>query len=164
MALRKIRYSKDEILRKKSKEVEVVDDKIREILDDMVETMHYNNGVGLSAVQVGILKRLIVIDTDYDDGKVLKLVNPVIVKQKGKQEVEEGCLSFPNQFAKVIRPQEVVVEALDENGKKVKIKGKGLLAQALCHEIDHLNGILFTDIMIYGTLEYVPQSNKKEEE
>lgn len=163
MALRKIRYSKDEILRKKSKEVEVVDDKIREILDDMVETMHYNNGVGLAAVQVGILKRLIVIDTDYDDGKVLKLVNPVIVKQKGKQEVEEGCLSFPNQFAKVIRPQEVVVEALDENGKKVKIKGKGLLAQALCHEIDHLNGILFTDIMIYGTLEYVPQSNKKEE-
>lgn len=154
MAIREIRGSKDEILRKKSREVEKIDDKIRELLDDMIETMHKYNGVGLAAPQVGILKRVIVIDL-YDENEPLKLVNPVLVKQKGKQEVEEGCLSFPNQYAKMIRPEEVVVEALNENGQKVKIKAKGLLAQALCHEIEHLDGILFIDNMIPGTLEYI---------
>ena len=154
MAIRTIRENGDEILRKKSREVEKVDDKIRELLDDMLETMHLYNGVGLAAPQVGILKRVIVIDL-YDDNGPLKLVNPVLVKTKGKQEVEEGCLSFPNQYAKMIRPEEVVVEALNEKGEKVKIKAKGLLAQALCHEIDHLDGILFVDNMIPGTLEYV---------
>lgn len=155
MAIREIRLSGDEILRKKSREVEVVDDRIRSILDDMDETMHQANGVGLSAVQIGILKRLIVIDVNYDGSPSLKLVNPKIVKTKGSQEVEEGCLSFPNQYAKVIRPEEVVVEALDENGKPIKIKGKDLLAEALCHEIDHLDGKLFIDIMEEGTLEYI---------
>ena len=88
------------------------------------------------------------------------IVNPLIIKEKGEQEVEEGCLSFPNKYAKMIRPAEVVVEALDENGKKVTIKAKELLAQALCHEIDHLNGITFVDKMIPGTLEYVePEKN-----
>ena len=154
MAIRTIRENGDEILRKKSREVEKADDKIRELLDDMLETMHLYNGVGLAAPQVGILKRVIVIDL-YDDNGPLKLVNPVLVKTKGKQEVEEGCLSFPNQYAKMIRPEEVVVEALNEKGEKVKIKAKGLLAQALCHEIDHLDGILFVDNMIPGTLEYV---------
>ena len=154
MAIRQIREEGDEILKKKSREVEAVDDKIREILDDMVETMHKYNGVGLAAVQVGILKRLIVIDL-YDDKGPMKLVNPVIIKEKGEQEVEEGCLSFPNKYAKMIRPAEVTVEALDENGKKVRIKAKELLAQALSHEIDHLNGITFVEKMIPGTLEYV---------
>lgn len=154
MAIREIRENGDEILRKKSKEVEEVNDKIRELLEDMVETMHKYNGVGLAAPQVGLLKRVIVIDL-YDDNGPLKLVNPVILKTKGKQEVEEGCLSFPNQYAKMIRPEEVVVEALNENGEKIKIKAKGLLAQALCHEIDHLEGILFVDNMIPGTLEYI---------
>ena len=154
MAIRQIREEGDEILKKKSREVEEVDDKIRELLDDMVETMHKFNGVGLAAVQVGILKRVIVIDL-YDDKGPMKLVNPVIVKEKGEQEVEEGCLSFPNKYAKMIRPAEVVVEALNENGKKVTIKAKELLAQALCHEIDHLNGITFVEKMIPGTLEYV---------
>ena len=154
MAVRIVREDGDEILRKKSREVEKVDDKIRELLDDMVETMHKYNGVGLSAVQVGILKRLVVIDL-YDDKGPIKLVNPVIIKTKGEQEVEEGCLSFPNQYAKLIRPLELVAEALDENGKKIKIKAKGLLAQAICHELDHLDGILFVDHMIPGTLEYV---------
>ena len=154
MAVRIVREEGDEILRKKSREVEVVDDRIRQLLDDMVDTMHQYNGVGLSAVQVGILKRLVVIDL-YDDKGPIKLVNPVIVKTKGEQEVEEGCLSFPNQYAKMIRPAEVVAEALDENGKKIKIKAKGLLAQAICHELDHLEGILFIDNMIPGTLEYV---------
>lgn len=162
MAIREIRLSDDEILRKHSREVEIVDDRIREILNDMDETMHKNNGVGLAAVQIGILKRLIVIDTLYDGSPSLKLVNPVIKKAKGTQEVEEGCLSFPHQFAKVIRPKEVVVEALDENGKKITIKGKDLLAQCLCHEIDHLDGKLFVDIMEEGTLEYIDDNNNKQ--
>ena len=85
----------------------------------------------------------------------IKLINPVIIKEKGEQEVEEGCLSFPNKFARMIRPKEVVVEALNEDGKKIKIEAKDLLAQALCHEIDHLNGILFVDKMLPGTLEYI---------
>ena len=154
MAIRQIRENGDEILRKKSREVDVVDDKIRELLDDMLETMHKYNGVGLAAPQVGILKRVVVIDL-YDDNGPLKLVNPKIVKQKGKQEVEEGCLSFPNQYAKMIRPEEIVAEALNEKGEKIKIKAKGLLAQAICHEIDHLDGVLFIDNMLPGTLEYV---------
>ena len=160
MAIREIRKEGDEILRKKSREVEVVDDRIRELLDDMVETMHSANGVGISAVQVGILKRLVAIDL-YDGNKPLKLVNPVIVKSKGEQEVEEGCLSFPNQFAKVIRPMEVTVKALDENGKKITVKGKGLLAQALAHELDHLDGNLFIDIMEPGTLQYIESENNQ---
>ena len=162
MAIRIVRENGDEILRKKSREVEVVDDRIRELLDDMVETLHSYNGVGLAGPQIGILKRIVVIDL-YDDKGPIKLVNPRIVKQKGEQEVEEGCLSFPNQFAKIIRPAEVTIEALNENGKKVKIKGEGLLAQAISHEIDHLDGILFVDKIIPGTLEYVsPDSNKDE--
>ena len=144
MAIRQIRMSDDEILRKQSRVVEVVDEKIKELLDDMVETMHKYNGVGLAGPQVGILKRVIVIDL-YDGSEPLKLVNPEIIKAKGEQEVEEGCLSFPNEYAKIIRPKEVTVTALNEEGKKVKIVGKDLLAQALAHEIDHLNGILFID-------------------
>lgn len=159
MAIRQIRMSDDEILRKQSRVVEVVDEKIKELLDDMVETMHKYNGVGLAGTQVGILKRVIVIDL-YDGSEPLKLVNPEIIKAKGEQEVEEGCLSFPNEYAKIIRPKEVTVTALNEEGKKVKIVGKDLLAQALAHEIDHLNGILFVDNMIPGTLEYIkPEEN-----
>ena len=158
MAIRVVRENGDEILRKKSREVESIDDKIREILDDMVETLHKYNGVGLAGPQIGILKRIIVIDL-YDDEGPMKLINPGIIREKGKQEVEEGCLSFPNQYGKIIRPAEVTVEALNENGEKVKIKAKELLAQALCHEIDHLNGILFVDKILPGTLEYVEPKN-----
>ena len=159
MGLRQIRLSGDEILRKKSREVEKVDERIKELLDDMLDTMHEYNGVGLAGPQVGVLKRVIVIDL-YDDNPPLKLVNPEIIKEKGSQEVDEGCLSFPNQYAKVIRPKELTVEALNENGEKVKIIAKDLLAQALSHEIDHLNGILFVDKMEEGTLEYVePQED-----
>ena len=160
MAIREIRLSNDEILRKTSREVETVDDRIRELLDDMVETMQKYNGVGLAGPQVGVLKRVIVIDL-YDGEEPLKLVNPKIIKAKGEQEVDEGCLSFPNEYAKVIRPKEVVVEALNEEGKKVKIVGKDLLAQALAHEIDHLNGVLFIDNMIPGTLEYISPEDEK---
>ena len=107
------------------------------------------------------LKRLVVIDL-YDDKGPIKLINPKIIKQKGEQEVEEGCLSFPNEFAKIIRPEEVVIEALNENGKKIKLKGEGLLAQAISHEIDHLEGILFVDKIIPGTLRYVEPDNEQD--
>ena len=162
MALRQIRQEGDEILRKKSRVVEVIDDKIRELIKDMDETMHAANGVGISAVQVGVLKRIVVIDVNYDGSPSLKLINPEIVKTKGEEEFQEGCLSFPNKFAKVIRPSEVTVKALDENGKPITVKGKDLLAEALCHEIDHLDGILFVDIMEPGTLEYIENSQDGE--
>lgn len=160
MAIRQIRQEGDEILKKKSREVEVIDEKTKELLEDMVETMHKYDGVGLAAVQVGILKRMIVIDIYDEKTPIIKLINPKIIKTKGEREVEEGCLSFPNKFAKVKRPVEVVVEGLNENGEKVKIKAVELLAQALCHEIDHLNGITFVDIMEEGTLQYVDPNNK----
>lgn len=160
MAIRTIREEGDEILRKKSKEVEVVDDKIRELIKDMIETMHKYDGVGLAAVQVGILKRILVIDL-YDEKPIIRLINPVIIKEKGEQEVEEGCLSFPNKYAKVKRPKEITVEGLNEHGQKVRIVATDLLAQALAHEIDHLDGKLFIDKMIPGTLEVVTPSDKK---
>ena len=159
MAIRNLRLEGDEILSKKSREVEVIDDKLQILIDDMIETMYKYNGVGLSAVQVGILKRVVVID--IEDGTGVKvLINPKITKTKGEQEVEEGCLSFPNQYAKMIRPKEVTVEALDRNGKKITIKAKDLLAQAIAHECDHLDGIVFIDKMIPGTLEYVEPEKK----
>ncbi len=160
MAIRNIRQEGDEILSKKSKDVEVIDDKVKELIEDMVETMHKYDGVGLAAVQVGILKKIIVIDIYDENTPIVKLINPKIIKQKGEREIEEGCLSFPNKFAKVKRPVEVVVEGLNENGEKVKIKATELLAQALCHEIDHLNGITFVEIMEPNTLQYVdPNEN-----
>lgn len=159
MAIRNLRYEKDEILRKKSREVETIDDKIQTLIDDMIDTMYKYNGVGLSAVQVGVLKRVVVIDIDDGNGVII-LINPKIIKTKGEQEVEEGCLSFPNQYAKMIRPKEVVVEALDRSGKKITIKAKELLARAIAHECDHLDGVVFVDKMIPGTLEYVDPEKK----
>ena len=157
MALRQIREDGDELLRKRSREVEVDDitgEKIQNLIDDMLETMYNFKGVGLAAVQVGILKRVIVIDVEDEKGPYV-LINPQILKTKGEKECDEGCLSFPNQFGKVIRPTEVVVEFYDRNAKRVKLKAKDLLAQAICHECDHLEGILFVDKVLPGTLEYV---------
>ena len=159
MAIRNIRFEKDEILKKKSREIEVIDDKIQTLIDDMIETMYKYNGVGLAAVQVGILKRVVVIDIEDGEG-VRVLINPKITKTKGEQEVDEGCLSFPNQYAKVIRPKEVTVEALDRSGEKIVIKSKDLLAQAICHELDHLEGITFVDQMLPGTLERIEPEKK----
>lgn len=156
MAIRTIRIEGDEILKKKSKPVEVVDDKIRELVKDMIDTLHKYNGVGLAAVQVGILKQVIVIQEE-EDKPIHVIINPEIIYQKGSQVVEEGCLSFPNKFAKIERPEKIKIKALDENGKKIEILGKGLLAQAISHEIDHLNGEVFVDKIIPGTLEYVKQ-------
>ena len=154
MAIRNLRFEGDEILKKKSREVEEIDEKLQILIDDMIETMHKYNGVGLAAVQVGILKRVIVIDL-YDDKGPIVMINPVIIKTKGKHEIEEGCLSFPNQFAKVIRPEEVTAEYTNREGKKMKVVAKELLAQAIAHEVDHLNGEVFIDKIVPGTLEYV---------
>ena len=145
MALRQIRVVDDEILRKKSRSIDFVDDKIRQILNDMAETM-YNaeNCGGLAAPQVGILKRLVVID--MGEG-IIKLVNPKIIKKEGTQVVVEGCLSIPDTFGKLIRPSKVTVQALNENGDEIILEGAGALAKCFCHEIDHLDGILFTDLV-----------------
>ncbi len=143
MALREIRLSDDDVLRKKSKVVEKVDDRIRLILKDMVDTMYNTeNGGGLAAPQIGILKRLVVIDMGQG---LIKLVNPKITYREGEQKVVEGCLSIPNTWGKLKRPAKVIVEALDENGEKITLTGTGDLAKCFCHEIDHLDGILFTD-------------------
>lgn len=161
MAIRNLRFEGDEILSKRAREIEVIDDKIRELAEDMFETMHKYEGVGLAGPQVGILKRIIVIDL-YEEGEQYALINPVIISQKGEQLVDEGCLSFPNKYAKVKRAKEVIVEGLNLEGKKVKIKGKDLLAQAFQHEIDHLNGEVFVNKCEAGTLETVTEERKQE--
>ncbi len=161
MAIRNLRFEGDEILSKRAREIEVIDDKIKELAEDMFETMHKFEGVGLAGPQVGILKRIIVIDL-YEDGEQYALINPVIVSQKGEQLVDEGCLSFPNKYAKVRRAKEVVVEGLNLQGKKVKIKAKDLLAQAFQHEVDHLNGEVFVNKCEAGTLETVTEERKQE--
>ena len=146
MALIQIREVGDDLVRKKSRPVEVIDDKIIELLEDMYETLkHSKDGIGLAAPQIGILKRLVVIDLTEEDGEVYKLINPVIVKSKGEQVCREGCLSVPGMLGDVVRPKEIVVEALDVNGNKIKIKAQDLLAVVLSHEIDHLDGVLFID-------------------
>ena len=161
MAIRIIRQEGDEILKKKSRAVEIIDDKLQELIEDMIETMHQKDGVGLAAVQVGVLKRVIVIDTyEEEEPKVYVFINPEIIEEKGEREVEEGCLSFPNKFAKVIRPEKVKIRALNREGKEIKLTATGLLAQAICHEMDHLEGIVLVDRMIPGTLETVtPEKN-----
>lgn len=147
MAVRTIREEGDPLLRKKSREIEEVDDRVRELLDDMYETLKVSkDGIGIAAPQVGVLKRAIVIDLSDEGGEgPYKLINPKIVKAKGEQVCTEGCLSVPGVLGDVIRPAEVWVEALNENGEKVTIKGKEIMAVVLSHEIDHLDGILFID-------------------
>jgi peptide deformylase len=142
MAVRTIRKDGDEVLRKVSRKVEVIDDRILTLLDDMTETMHKASGVGIAAPQVGILRRVIVID--IGEGPI-ELINPVIVYESGEQLEEEGCLSIPGIRGQVKRPAKVIIRALDRKGKTFEMTGTELLAIAFCHETDHLNGILFTD-------------------
>ena len=135
----------NETLRKKSREVENIDERILTLLDDMAETMYAANGVGLAAPQVGILKRVVVIDVG--DG-LIELINPVITYKKGEQIDAEGCLSVPGKSGTVSRPEKVMVRALNRKGEEINIEGTGLLARALCHEIDHLSGTIYTDHVI----------------
>jgi len=147
MAIRNIRTEGDEVLRKRSKEVPVVNEKIRDLIEDMIDTMVHAEGVGLAAPQVGILKRIAVVDV-YDDTGVKVLIKPKIIKEEGEQFEVEGCLSVPERAGSVRRPAKVWVEAINEHGQSYVIEGEDLLARALCHEIDHLDGILFIDKLI----------------
>lgn len=147
MAIREIRKDGDPVLRKKSKPVAVVDEKIREIVRDMIDTMYEADGVGLAAPQVGILKRILVIDI-YDDTGVKVLINPEFIEKKGTHEDSEGCLSVPGVTGLVKRPEYVKIKGLNENGEEVVYEAKELLARAFCHEVDHLDGVLFTDLAI----------------
>lgn len=142
MALRNVVKYGDPILKKKSRKVEVFDEKIATLIDDMLETMYHSDGVGLAAVQVGILKRIVVIDCG--DGP-MELVNPEITLAEGEQHAQEGCLSLPGRYETTIRPQHVQVKGQDRNGKWHVYTGDDLKARAFCHEIDHLDGILFID-------------------
>lgn len=145
MALRQIRKDGDEILRKKSKEVKEITPSILTLLDDMAETMYAADGVGLAASQIGILKRIVVIDVG--DG-IIELINPEIIETDGEQVCAEGCLSIPGISGEVKRPERVKVKALNRHGEEIILEGEDLLAVAFCHEIDHLNGVLFTDKVI----------------
>ena len=150
MPQRKIVIEPDPILRKESAPIEKVDNDLRKLLDDMLETMYAAPGIGLAAVQIGILKRLIVIDISKDKEKKnpLFLINPEIVsKSKNTSMYEEGCLSLPGHFAEIERPSECRINFLDYNGKKKEITAKGLLSTCIQHEVDHLNGILFIDYL-----------------
>lgn len=142
MAIRQIRKVGDDVLRKKSKIVEKIDQKILTLLDDMYETMKEADGVGLAAPQIGILKRIAVIDVGEG---LVEIINPQIIERKGEQIGDEGCLSVPNEYGSVKRPNYVKVKALNRDGKEVIIEGEEFFARALCHEIDHLDGVLFTD-------------------
>jgi peptide deformylase len=144
MALREICVLGEDILRKKSRTVERIDDRIRQLAGDMAETMYKANGVGLAAPQVEILKRIIVVDVGEG---LVTLINPEILEAKGSQSDEEGCLSIPGKRGTVERPMEVIVKGLDEQGNVKEIKAEGYFARALCHEIDHLSGTLFIDKM-----------------
>ncbi len=143
MAIRNIVKDGDPILKKKCRPVEKFDKKLAILLDDMAETMHRANGVGLAAPQVGMLRRVVVIDVGEG---VIELVNPKIVAYSGEQEGVEGCLSFPGEWGLAKRPNYVKVRAQDRNGDEFEIDGEQLLARAFCHEIDHLNGVVFKDV------------------
>ena len=145
MAIRNIRKEEDPILRKKSREINIIDDKIKVLAKDMLDTMYKAEGVGLAAPQVGILKRIIVVD--IGEGPII-LLNPEIIFQEGRQEEVEGCLSIPNKAGVVIRPEAVKVKGMNLEGQSVEIEGSGYLARAFSHEIDHLEGVLFTDKVI----------------
>ncbi|MFA6669247.1 MAG: peptide deformylase [Bacillota bacterium] len=145
MAIRNIRLEGDPVLRKKSRKVDKIDDRIITLLDDMAETMKQEEGVGLAAPQVGVLRAIILVDVG--DG-LIELINPQLLEAEGKEIKAEGCLSIPDRSGEVERPYWVKVKGLDRKGEEVVITGEGLLARALCHEIDHLEGILFIDKVI----------------
>lgn len=145
MAIRQIVERPDELLLKKSRPVENFDEKLHQLLDDMLDTLYKMDGVGLAAPQIGILRRICVIDVG--EGPI-ELINPEIIKKSGSQIETEGCLSCPGVWGTVKRPKKVTVRAYDRNGNLFEMKGEDLLARAFCHEIDHLDGVLFTDHVI----------------
>ncbi len=148
MAIRNILTDEDPLLRKHSREVKEIDDRIRQICQDMIDTLHEtDNGIGLAAPQVGLLKRIFVIDL-YDEEGPRIFINPEIIETKGKQESREGCLSVPGRWGDVERPAYVKVRAQNEKGERFELEAEDVLATCICHENDHLDGILFTDKVI----------------
>ena len=145
MAIRNIVKEGDDVLRKTSRPVESFDEKLATLLDDMAQTMHAANGVGLAAPQVGLLKRIVVIDVG--DG-VIELINPEIIATEGAAVNVESCLSVPGRCGTVERPEKVTVRAQDRSGEPIEVTGEGFLAMALCHELDHLDGVVYVDKMI----------------
>ncbi|HCA21339.1 MAG TPA: peptide deformylase [Lachnospiraceae bacterium] len=164
MAIRNIRVDGDEVLRKVCKPVTKMNDRTLMLIDDMFDTMYESNGVGLAAPQVGILKRIVVIDVMDDNPLVL--INPEIIEADGEQTGEEGCLSLPGLSGEVTRPAHVICKALDENMEEFTVEAEGLLARCICHELDHLDGKLYKDIVHEGTLHRVeiPPVTDEEEE
>ncbi|MBP3338103.1 MAG: peptide deformylase [Lachnospiraceae bacterium] len=145
MALRNIRYMGDEVLNKKCKEVKEITPKLLQLVDDMIDTMYEANGVGLAAPQVGILKRIVVIDVNMEEPEPIVLINPVILETSGEQTGSEGCLSAPGKVGMVTRPNYVKVKAFDTDMNEFVLEGTELLARAICHECDHLDGILYVE-------------------
>ncbi|MBQ7500017.1 MAG: peptide deformylase [Clostridia bacterium] len=162
MAILNIRKEDDEILRKTSREVDKITPRIIRLLDDMRDTLHKANGCGLAAVQVGVLRRVVIIEVEPD--KTYELINPVIISKEGVQEELEGCLSIPGKWGLTERPAVVTVKALNRNGKEFTLTGEDLLARAICHELDHLDGRLFTDCAIKMLTEEEIEELQKEEE
>ncbi len=154
MAIRNIRVDDDPILRKKSREVTEFNDRLFELLDDMKETMYHSGGVGLAGPQVGVLKRVVVMDVSEDRNEFIELINPVITYEEGAQTGNEGCLSLPGLYGVVTRPDVVKVKAQNREGKWCLYKGEQLKARCFCHEIDHLDGILYKDKLDEGEQLY----------
>ncbi|MBQ7583172.1 MAG: peptide deformylase [Lachnospiraceae bacterium] len=165
MALREVRTIGDPILEKRSKEVTQITERTRELIDDMFETLYDQNGVGLSAVQVGVLKRIVAIDISDDGNEPIVMINPVIRESDGEQEGYEGCLSVPGKTGKVVRPDHVIVDFLDEELQPQSMEGDEVFARCICHECDHLEGKLYVNL-VDGPLQDVDsveeeQQNKK---
>ena len=160
MAKLKILIEGEEALRKKCREVTEITPRILTLLDDMVETMRDAGGVGLAAPQVGILRRIVVIEVN--EGEVLELINPKIIESSGEQNGIEGCLSVPGRRATVARPEKVRVHAQDRRGRHIEVEGEALLARALCHELDHLDGILYVDKMIEDVTDREEEEEQEE--
>ena len=158
MALRTIRIQGDPVLEKKCREIKEIKPKISELIEDMLDTMYEANGVGLAGPQVGVLKRIVVID--IGEGPVV-MINPVIVEASGEQTGDEGCLSLPGKAGLVTRPNYVKARAFDENMEEYEIEGTELMARAICHELDHLDGHMYTE-KVEGQLHDVTYSDEEE--
>ena len=183
MAIRNIRFDDDEILRKKSKPVKEITERTSELIDDLIDSVHEYNGVGLAAVQVGVLKRICVVNVPapevpeneegetveinpliHNNGEDLIIINPEIIPQEGDDETDnEGCLSVPGKFGLVTRPFHITLKAFDRNLEPYELEAEGLFARAICHECDHMEGILYTD-KVEGELHDVTELEPEEEE
>ncbi len=182
MAIRNIRTEGDEILRKKSKEVKEITPRTKDLIDDLIENVHEYNGVGLAAVQVGVLKRICVVCVDdfcevdeegneipsdpltHSNGEEIIIINPTVTPIGDETQTgQEGCLSVPNKFGQVTRPSHVKLNALDRNLEPFEMEAKGLLARAICHECDHMDGIMYIDL-VEGELHEAPEDDEIEDE